>query len=74
MTETLTSEQFCYWIKKMDMTYKEAGYLLGVSISTIEGYAYGVFKIPEQQANTCRLLFRFKMKKLREECHTAIPF
>ncbi len=67
MKETFTSEHFCYWVTTMDISYEEAADLLDVSLSTIEGYAYGAYKIPEDHAQTCRLLLRFKMKRGERE-------
>ncbi|RZI45109.1 helix-turn-helix transcriptional regulator [Candidatus Finniella inopinata] len=67
MTNNFTGDHFVYWINKMGISYEEAADLLNVSLSTIEGYAYGVYKIPEDKAQTCRLLLRFKMKRERAE-------
>ena len=66
---SFTSQQFLYWLAKMGLSYEEAADLLNVSVSRIEGYAYGLDKVPVQQVTACRLLLKLKTQRLNREKH-----
>lgn len=67
MLKTLSSQQFVYWLERMDISYEEAARLLNVSVATIERYAYGIDKVPAFQAHHCQLLLRLKSERLKEK-------
>ncbi len=64
MINTFTHEHFCYWLDTMDISYEAAAELLGVTLSTIENYAYGFVKISPDHAAACRLLLKLKTQRL----------
>ena len=66
MFRELNRQQFCYWLDTMDITYEEAAELLKTSVSTIEGYALGAFKVSSQHSSEGHLLLRLKSKKKKE--------
>ncbi len=66
MINTFTHDHFCYWIDTMNISYEEAAELLGVTLSTIENYAYGLVKVSPDHAAACRLLLKLKTQRVRE--------
>ena len=66
MLNQLNRQQFCYWLDSMEITYEEAAELLKTSVSTIEGYALGAFKVSSLHTSECHLLLRLKSNKKKE--------
>jgi predicted GIY-YIG superfamily endonuclease len=57
---TMTSEQYCKAIAKLDLNQSDAARFLGVSVRTSHGYANGS-PIPEATAKLLRLMVRLEL-------------
>jgi hypothetical protein len=67
LPNTMTNQQFRYWLETMNFTYEKAAELLKTSISTIEGYCFGRFQVSYKHSTECQMLMRLRAKHRLEK-------
>ncbi len=65
MPDNFNSQQFCNWLREMDISHEEAAKLLKTNVKTIEGYLLGFPTVTIKHSGRCRHLL-YKKKRLKE--------
>lgn len=69
MYDTLTNQQFLYWLREMGVDYWDASVLLNTTVTRIEKYVLGLLPVTPKHSQECWLL----LERRRQNLSKSLP-